>query len=648
MEQKNRNGWKAILPYIIIPLLFVTSIVAYSQIGQQSAQKKQQYYEVVELFKENKISEYNLNLSNGNLRYKIFGDDKVVYEYAVPSVQMFVNDIHSYVMKHNEEHKDTVIKANYKSGAANSWWVSLLPTLAIMVVMALLMFIMFRRMSNSVMNENNRSMGFGKARIKNNADSKKKITFADVAGADEEKAELEEIVEFLKDPEKFKTLGARIPKGVLLVGPPGTGKTLLGKAVSGEAGVPFLSISGSDFVEMFVGVGASRVRDLFEKAKKNSPAIVFIDEIDAVGRQRGAGLGGGNDEREQTLNQLLVEMDGFEENGGVIVMAATNRPDVLDPALLRPGRFDRQVMVNLPDVDGREAILKIHAKNKPLAPDVNLRGIANDTVGFSGADIENLMNEAALLAAKHGKKAIKMADIEEATMKVVVGPEKKSRKVSNRDKKITAYHEAGHAVSSFYLENQDPVTQISIVPRGMAGGYTLYRPEKDEIHLMRSRMYDDIVSLLGGRVAETLTFDGDFSTGASNDIERATKMARAMITKYGMSDELGPINFGSSNDEVFIGRDFNHVRDYSEEIARKIDEEVEKIIKKAYKRCKNILTEHSDQLGKVAELLVKKEKISGEIFYAIMNGKYEAELDEFEIEKTEALPKDDNQNIENK
>lgn len=648
MEQKNRNGWKAILPYIIIPLLFVTSIVAYSQIGQQSSQKKQQYYEVVELFKENKISEYNLNLSNGNLRYKLFGDDKVVYEYAVPSVQMFVNDIHSYVMKHNEEHKDTVIKANYKSGAANSWWVSLLPTLAIMVVMALLMFIMFRRMSNSVMNENNRSMGFGKARIKNNADSKKKITFADVAGADEEKAELEEIVEFLKDPEKFKTLGARIPKGVLLVGPPGTGKTLLGKAVSGEAGVPFLSISGSDFVEMFVGVGASRVRDLFEKAKKNSPAIVFIDEIDAVGRQRGAGLGGGNDEREQTLNQLLVEMDGFEENGGVIVMAATNRPDVLDPALLRPGRFDRQVMVNLPDVDGREAILKIHAKNKPLAPDVNLRGIANDTVGFSGADIENLMNEAALLAAKHGKKAIKMADIEEATMKVVVGPEKKSRKVSNRDKKITAYHEAGHAVSSFYLENQDPVTQISIVPRGMAGGYTLYRPEKDEIHLMRSRMYDDIVSLLGGRVAETLTFDGDFSTGASNDIERATKMARAMITKYGMSDELGPINFGSSNDEVFIGRDFNHVRDYSEEIARKIDEEVEKIIKKAYKRCKNILTEHSDQLGKVAELLVKKEKISGEIFYAIMNGKYEAELDEFEIEKTEALPKDDNQNIENK
>lgn len=648
MEQKNRNGWKAILPYIIIPLLFVTSIVAYSQIGQQSAQKKQQYYEVVELFKENKISEYNLNLSNGNLRYKIFGDDKVVYEYAVPSVQMFVNDIHSYVMKHNEEHKDTVIKANYKSGAANSWWVSLLPTLAIMVVMALLMFIMFRRMSNSVMNENNRSMGFGKARIKNNADSKKKITFADVAGADEEKAELEEIVEFLKDPEKFKTLGARIPKGVLLVGPPGTGKTLLGKAVSGEAGVPFLSISGSDFVEMFVGVGASRVRDLFEKAKKNSPAIVFIDEIDAVGRQRGAGLGGGNDEREQTLNQLLVEMDGFEENGGVIVMAATNRPDVLDPALLRPGRFDRQVMVNLPDVDGREAILKIHAKNKPLAPDVNLRGIANDTVGFSGADIENLMNEAALLAAKHGKKAIKMADIEEATMKVVVGPEKKSRKVSNRDKKITAYHEAGHAVSSFYLENQDPVTRISIVPRGMAGGYTLYRPEKDEIHLMRSRMYDDIVSLLGGRVAETLTFDGDFSTGASNDIERATKMARAMITKYGMSDELGPINFGSSNDEVFIGRDFNHVRDYSEEIARKIDEEVEKIIKKAYKRCKDILTEHSDQLGKVAELLVKKEKISGEIFYAIMNGKYEAELDEFEIEKTEALPKDDNQNIENK
>lgn len=647
MEQKNKNGWRAFLPYIIIPLLFVVSIIAYSQLGQQSMQKKQQYYEVVELFKTDKVSEYNLNLSNGNLKYKLFGDDKAVYEYTVPSVQMFVSDIHSYVMKHNEAHSENVVKANYKSGAANSWWVSLLPTLVIMAVMALMMFVMFRRMSNSVMNENNRSMGFGKARIKNNTENKKKVTFADVAGADEEKAELEEIVEFLKDPEKFKTLGARIPKGVLLVGPPGTGKTLLGRAVSGEAGVPFLSISGSDFVEMFVGVGASRVRDLFERAKKNSPAIVFIDEIDAVGRQRGAGLGGGNDEREQTLNQLLVEMDGFEENGGVIVMAATNRPDVLDPALLRPGRFDRQVMVNLPDVDGREAILKIHAKNKPLAPDVNLRGIANDTVGFSGADIENLMNEAALLAAKHGKKAIKMADIEEATMKVVVGPEKKSRKVSERDKRITAYHEAGHAVSSFYLENQDPVTQISIVPRGMAGGYTLYRPEKDELHLMRSRMYDDIVSLLGGRVAETITFNGDFSTGASNDIERATKMARAMITKYGMSDELGPINFGTSNDEVFIGRDLGHVRDYSEEIARKIDEEVEKIIKKAYSRCKDILTEHNDQLSKVAELLVEKEKISGESFYEIMSGKEISEIEEFKPKATEAISESVAQNNEN-
>ena len=536
-------------------------------------------------------------------------------------------------MQYNREHPDAPIRADYKSGSPNSWWVSLLPSIGLMALLGITMFIMFRKMGQ-MQNENNRTLSFGKARIKKGGDDNRKTTFQDVAGADEEKEELEEIVEFLKDPQAFSALGARIPKGVLLVGPPGTGKTLLARAVAGEADVPFFSISGSDFVEMYVGVGASRVRDLFDQAKRNSPSIIFIDEIDAVGRHRGAGMGGGHDEREQTLNQLLVEMDGFGANEGVIVIAATNRPDILDPALLRPGRFDRQVTVNYPDVRGREGILKVHAKGKPLAPDVELSYIASATVGFTGADLENLLNEAALLAARRKKKAITMSEIEEATMKVLVGTEKKSHRITERDKKITAYHEAGHAVSSYYLEHKDPVTHISIVPRGMAGGFTMYQPEKDEMHMMRSRMLDDIVGLLGGRVAEKIIFD-DISTGASNDIERASEVARKMVTKYGMSEKLGPIAFGKDNDEVFIGKDYNHVRNYSEAVASMIDKEVESIILAAYKRTEEILRAHLDKLHAVAAALVEREKIDAEEFNLLMEGKELPPMKKSEPPKTE-------------
>ena len=622
-------NWKALIPYVVIPLAFIVCIAYYSTMGGKT-QAKTEYYQILNLFEENKVASYDLNLSSGVLRYKL-RDGDTVYKYTVPNVTLFLEDVHDDVVKFNKQNPDSQIKIDYESGSANSWWVSLLPTLAIVVLLTVVMTIMFRKMNQTVQSENNRTMSFGKARFKKNEDNKNKKTFADVAGADEEKADLEEIVEFLKDPKQFTALGARIPKGVLLVGPPGTGKTLLAKAVAGEADVPFFSISGSDFVEMYVGVGASRVRDLFGEAKKSAPSIIFIDEIDAVGRHRGAGMGGGHDEREQTLNQMLVEMDGFGENEGVIVMAATNRPDILDPALLRPGRFDRQITVNYPDVKGREEILKVHAKKKPLGPDVVLKNIAGATVGFTGADLENLLNEAALLAARRKLKAITMKEIEEATMKVVVGTEKKSHKVSQRDKEITAYHEAGHAVSSYYLEHRDPVTHISIVPRGMAGGFTMYQPEKDEMHLMKSRMLDDIVGLLGGRVAEKIIFD-DISTGASNDIERATDIARKMVTKYGMSEKLGPINFGTENDEVFIGRDYNHMRNYSESVAASIDAEIEEIVLNAYKRTESILREHIDLLHKVAKELVKREKITGEEFETLMQG---GELPEIEEEKPE-------------
>ena len=611
-----KTNWKAIIPYIVIPLALVLVIATYSAVGPQS-KKKTEYYEVVNMFETHAVTEYKLNLSSGALEYKL-KDDETVYRYTVPNVSLFVDDIHDDVVEYNKENPDNQIKMDYASGTANSWWVSLLPTVVMILLLAGVMFFMFRRMNQSVQSENNRDMSFGKARYKKN-DDKNKTTFADVAGADEEKEELEEIVEFLKAPKDFSALGARIPKGVLLVGPPGTGKTLLARAVAGEAGAPFFSISGSDFVEMYVGVGASRVRDLFAEAKKNAPSIIFIDEIDAVGRHRGAGMGGGHDEREQTLNQLLVEMDGFGPNEGVIVIAATNRPDILDPALLRPGRFDRQVTVNYPDLKGREEILKVHARHKPLGPDVNLRNIAGATVGFTGADLENLLNEAALLAARRKLKAITMKEIEEATMKVVVGTEKKSHKISEKDKKITAYHEAGHAVTSFYLEHEDPVTHISIVPRGMAGGFTMYQPEHDEMHLMKSKMLDDIVGLLGGRVAEKIIFN-DISTGASNDIERASEQARKMVTRYGMSEKLGPIAFGQNNDEVFLGKDYNHMRNYSEAVASQIDDEVEKIILNAYKQTEDILTEHIDKLHAVALELVKREKLTGDEFRRIMNG----------------------------
>lgn len=611
-----KTNWKAIIPYIVIPLALVLVIATYSAVGPQS-KKKTEYYEVVNKFETHAVTEYKLNLSSGALEYKL-KDDETVYRYTVPNVSLFVDDIHDDVVEYNKENPDNQIKMDYASGTANSWWVSLLPTVVMILLLAGVMFFMFKRMNQSVQNENNRAMSFGKARYKKN-DDKNKTTFADVAGADEEKEELEEIVEFLKAPKDFSALGARIPKGVLLVGPPGTGKTLLARAVAGEAGAPFFSISGSDFVEMYVGVGASRVRDLFAEAKKNAPSIIFIDEIDAVGRHRGAGMGGGHDEREQTLNQLLVEMDGFGPNEGVIVIAATNRPDILDPALLRPGRFDRQVTVNYPDLKGREEILKVHARKKPLGPDVNLRNIAGATVGFTGADLENLLNEAALLAARRKLKAITMKEIEEATMKVVVGTEKKSHKISEKDKKITAYHEAGHAVTSFYLEHEDPVTHISIVPRGMAGGFTMYQPEHDEMHLMKSKMLDDIVGLLGGRVAEKIIFN-DISTGASNDIERASEQARKMVTRYGMSEKLGPIAFGQNNDEVFLGKDYNHMRNYSEAVASQIDDEVEKIILNAYKQTEDILTEHIDKLHAVALELVKREKLTGDEFKRIMNG----------------------------
>ena len=617
-NKNNKNAKRrllVLLPYLLIPAMLLAGLSYY--ISAQSRDKLE-YYQLVALFDEGKVTEYKLNLSSGALVYKTVGED-TEKTFTVPSVNLFVEDIHEGVIKYNREHPDSMIKAGYITGSTGQWIYNIVPTLLLLAAMGGLTFFMFRRMNQTMTNETNRTMSFGKARVKQVKDEKRKTTFDDVAGADEEKEELAEIVEFLKNPARFDALGARIPKGVLLVGPPGTGKTLLARAVAGEANVPFFSISGSDFVEMYVGVGASRVRDLFDQAKKNSPSIIFIDEIDAVGRHRGAGMGGGHDEREQTLNQLLVEMDGFGANEGVIVIAATNRPDILDPALLRPGRFDRQVTVNYPDTKGRVAILKVHAKGKPIAPDVDFESIAHATVGFTGADLENLLNEAALLAARTGKKAITMAEIDEAALKVEVGSEKKSHKMNEKAKRLTAYHEAGHAVSNFYLDHVDPVHQISIIPRGMAGGYTLHRPTEDKNYTSKNEMLDSLVGLLGGRVAEALVI-GDVSTGASNDIERATEIARSMVTKYGMSDKLGPIAFGDQSNEVFLGKDFNHVRNYSESVASQIDEEIERIVKDAYSRTKEILSEHIDKLHAVAQALLKEEKIDGKEFEAIMKG----------------------------
>ncbi|MEN6314961.1 MAG: ATP-dependent zinc metalloprotease FtsH [Clostridiaceae bacterium] len=495
------------------------------------------------------------------------------------------------------------------------WWVAILPTVGLIVVFVIF-WVFFLQQSQG--GGGNRVMSFGKSRAKVNTDDKKKVTFDDVAGADEEKEELKEIVEFLKSPKKFIELGARIPKGVLLVGPPGTGKTLLAKAVSGEAGVPFFSISGSDFVEMFVGVGASRVRDLFEQAKKNAPCIVFIDEIDAVGRHRGAGMGGGHDEREQTLNQLLVEMDGFGVNEGVIILAATNRPDILDPALLRPGRFDRRVFVGLPDIKGREAILKVHSKGKPLASDVKLEELAKSTPGFTGADLENLLNEAALLAARKNKKRIDMDDIKEATFKVVVGPEKKSRVMSDKEKKLTAYHEAGHAIAVKVASTTDKVDRVSIIPSGRAGGYTAHKPDEDKSYHTKAQLMEEIIIAMGGRAAEDLVL-GEISTGASNDLKHANSVARSMITKFGMSEKLSNMVF-DENDEIFIGRDFGHTKEYSEEIAAVIDKEVKHLIDTAYEKTKLILNENMNILHKIAETLLEKEKLEGAEFESLFAG----------------------------
>lgn len=556
---------------------------------------------------------------------------KIVVKGQLADIQRFLDDIKPY---YNPASTDE-IPHNLTRATDNSILMEMIPTLIIMIILIVAWVLIMKKMGGGGLG--GKEMSFGKAKIKNTNDEKRKTTFDDVAGADEEKEELAEVVEFLKAPEKYNKLGARIPKGVLLVGPPGTGKTLLARAVAGEAGVPFFSISGSDFVEMFVGVGASRVRDLFDQAKKNSPCIIFIDEIDAVGRQRGAGLGGGNDEREQTLNQLLVEMDGFGANEGVILIAATNRPDVLDPALMRPGRFDRQVVVSYPDVNGREAILRVHARKKPLAPDVNLKTIAKTTAGFTGADLENLLNEAALLAARKDKKAITMDEIKEATVKVVVGAEKKSKVMSEKEKKLTAYHEAGHAILFDKLETQDPVHEISIIPTGMAGGYTMPLPSEDKSYNSRRGMYEDIVVSLGGRVAEELIMD-DISTGASNDIEKATKTARAMVTKYGMTKELGCVCYGTDNNSVFLGRDMgSRTQDYSEATAAKIDQLVLDMVNKAYGDATKILSDNMDKLHDIAKYLIKHEKMGSEDFIAVMNGTYK-EPEEVEQETADKEP----------
>ncbi len=629
--QKKQSRIGSILFYIVAA---VAVILAASYLFKMPAAATPKYSEVLDLFYSNAVTEYKINLGSGKMTMildaekvpaelyeskivkKLKTDEtKASFNYTVPNVSIFLDDTREYVRNYNNDNPQNKISFEYERATDNSWWLSLLPFALLIPIFAIFWFFMMRREDSGF----GKSISFGKAKAKISSDQNNKTTFADVAGADEEKEELYEIVEFLKNPARYNELGARIPKGVLLLGPPGTGKTLLARAVAGEANAPFFSISGSDFVEMFVGVGASRVRDLFDQAKKAAPSIIFIDEIDAVGRHRGAGLGGGHDEREQTLNQLLVEMDGFGANQGVIVMAATNRRDILDPALLRPGRFDRQIVVGYPDVKGREAVLRVHSRNKPLAPDVDLSVIAKSTAGFTGAELENLLNEAALLAARKKLKAITMQDIEEATIKVVAGPEKKSHVVTEKDKKLTAYHEAGHAICTFYSPTQDPVHQISIIPRGMAGGYTMSLPTDEKNYRAKSEMEENLVVLLGGRVAEKIILS-DISTGASNDIERASAIARNMVTRYGFSEKLGPIVYGSDHDEVFLGREINSSRNYSETVAATIDQEVRTIIDVAYAKCEKILTENIDKLHSVAKELIEREKLDGKEFETIMNG----------------------------
>lgn len=613
---KNNNNGKTLLIYLLVSVAIICGLVyMLTSMSTKSSDKK--YSEIMEQFDSLNVSQFELDLGSGQLKYKLKGEDKV-YSYTVPNVSLFANEVlggedaENYRKKYNTENPDDPLQYNLIPISDNSFWLNLIPTLLMLGVMIFFFVFMMKNAGGGKMSS------FGKTNAKM-APSSKKATFEDVAGADEEKEELKEIVDFLRDNKKYTEIGARIPKGVLLLGPPGTGKTLLARAVAGEAKVPFFSISGSDFVEMFVGVGASRVRDLFEQAKKNAPAIIFIDEIDAVGRQRGAGLGGGHDEREQTLNQLLVEMDGFEDNDSVIVMAATNRRDILDPALLRPGRFDRQILVGYPDVKGREAILKVHTRNKPLAPDVDLETIAKSTVGFTGADLENLVNEASLLAARKNKKAITKDELEEASIKVVAGPEKKSKVITEDEKKLSAYHEGGHALCTYYSKSQDKVHQVSIIPRGQAGGFTMSLPVKDKSYVSKNEMYENIVVLLGGRVAEKLILD-DISTGASNDLERATSTARNMVTRYGFSDNLGPVVYGQGDHEVFLGRDYTNTPSYSDNVAAEIDNEIRTLIESAFTDAEKILNEHMDKLHVVAKYLMKYEKVDGATFEKLMNG----------------------------
>lgn len=613
---KNNNNGKTLLIYLLVSVAIICGLVyMLTSMSTKSSDKK--YSEIMEQFDSLNVSQFELDLGSGQLKYKLKGEDKV-YSYTVPNVSLFANEVlggedaENYRKKYNAENPDDPLQYNLIPISDNSFWLNLIPTLLMLGVMIFFFVFMMKNAGGGKMSS------FGKTNAKM-APSNKKATFDDVAGADEEKEELKEIVDFLRDNKKYTEIGARIPKGVLFLGPPGTGKTLLARAVAGEAKVPFFSISGSDFVEMFVGVGASRVRDLFEQAKKNAPAIIFIDEIDAVGRQRGAGLGGGHDEREQTLNQLLVEMDGFEDNDSVIVMAATNRRDILDPALLRPGRFDRQILVGYPDVKGREAILKVHTRNKPLAPDVDLETIAKSTVGFTGADLENLVNEASLLAARKNKKAITKDELEEASIKVVAGPEKKSKVITEDEKKLTAYHEGGHALCTYYSKSQDKVHQVSIIPRGQAGGFTMSLPVKDKSYVSKNEMYENIVVLLGGRVAEKLILD-DISTGASNDLERATSTARNMVTRYGFSDNLGPVVYGQGDHEVFLGRDYTNTPSYSDNVAAEIDNEIRTLIESAFTDAEKILNEHMDKLHVVAKYLMKYEKVDGATFEKLMNG----------------------------
>ena len=620
-----KSNKRMILFYLFFIVAIVVAATAFSNSGNT---KKVKYSDITEYFYNEEVKEVVVN-QNDVLILTLKNGYSVEYQFSNLSLTMFVNEMQPLIVE--QQKAGIITSVDYLPATTLPWWVSFLPYVLVIVVLIIFWWSFIKRASGTNGNMGGgiggRMNSFSKARTKLGSDEKHKVLFSDVAGADEEKEELQEVVEFLKNPEKFQKLGAKIPRGVLLVGAPGTGKTLLAKAVAGESGVPFFSISGSDFVEMYVGVGASRVRDLFETAKKSAPCIIFIDEIDAVGRHRGAGLGGGHDEREQTLNQLLVEMDGFGVNDGVIVMAATNRPDILDPALLRPGRFDRQVTVNYPDIKGREEIIKVHARNKPFEPDVDFAVLAKSTSGFTGADLANLLNEAALLSARKGKALIGMNELEEATIKVIVGPQKKSRIIKEEEKRATAYHEAGHAIVGHMLPSQDPVHQVSIIPSGRALGYTLSLPQEDKYSVYKNEMIDSIAGLLGGRVAEKLVLH-DISAGASNDIQRATEIARKMVTQYGMSDTLGPIVFGTGHEEVFLGKEFSQTRNYSEKIAAQIDDEIHAIIEKGYQLAEKILLENMETLHFIAEYLTKNEIMDRDQFEeAFKPGVTEADLD---------------------